>query len=126
MNQHHYRLTTSDYFARNTPGHSSRFEPVLKGLVNLEANLHTIVPPTGTTTPEEEGVHLYITELGRQINGQAQQGDLRLSGPPSGQDAGGGNRAQDRGVPADPRGDSLATVPPTPPMGSGNTAVAVN
>ncbi|GFN86396.1 hypothetical protein PoB_001290200 [Plakobranchus ocellatus] len=44
-----------------------------------------------------------------------QQGDLRLSGPPSGQGAGGGARTRDRRVPADLRADSLATVPPTPP-----------
>ncbi|GFO13259.1 THAP domain containing 9 [Plakobranchus ocellatus] len=44
-----------------------------------------------------------------------QQGDLRLSGPPSGQGAGGGARTRDRKVPADLRADSLATVPPTPP-----------
>ncbi|GFO35002.1 Pol polyprotein [Plakobranchus ocellatus] len=49
-------------------------------------------------------------------HGQAspQQGDLRLSGPPSGQGAGGGARTRDRMVPADLRADSLATVPPTP------------
>ncbi|GFN87038.1 hypothetical protein PoB_001354400 [Plakobranchus ocellatus] len=47
-----------------------------------------------------------------------QQGDLRLSGPPSGQDAGGGARTRDRRVPADLRADSLATVPPTPPAHS--------
>ncbi|GFO04829.1 hypothetical protein PoB_003133400 [Plakobranchus ocellatus] len=44
-----------------------------------------------------------------------QLGDLRLSGPPSGQGAGGGARTRDRRVPADLRADSLATVPPTPP-----------
>ncbi|GFO38156.1 hypothetical protein PoB_006466100 [Plakobranchus ocellatus] len=43
-----------------------------------------------------------------------QQGDLRLSGPPSGQGAGSGARTRDRKVPADLRADSLATVPPTP------------
>ncbi|GFO18636.1 hypothetical protein PoB_004514100 [Plakobranchus ocellatus] len=42
-----------------------------------------------------------------------QQGDLRFSGPPSGQDAGGGARTRDRSVPVDLRADSLATVPPT-------------
>ncbi|GFO22020.1 tripartite motif-containing protein 2-like [Plakobranchus ocellatus] len=41
-----------------------------------------------------------------------QQGGLRLSGPPSGQRAGGGARNRDRRVPADLRSDSLATVPP--------------
>ncbi|GFN82874.1 hypothetical protein PoB_000938000 [Plakobranchus ocellatus] len=44
-----------------------------------------------------------------------QQGDLRLSSSPSGQDAGGGARTRDRRVPADLRADSLATMPPTPP-----------
>ncbi|GFO01954.1 mRNA-decapping enzyme 1b [Plakobranchus ocellatus] len=43
-----------------------------------------------------------------------QQGDFRLSGPPSGQGADGGVRTRDRRVPADLRADSLATVPPTP------------
>ncbi|GFN79519.1 cytochrome p450 cyp12a2 [Plakobranchus ocellatus] len=49
------------------------------------------------------------------FNETPQQGDLRLSGPPSGQGAGGGARTRDRMVPADLRADSLATVPPTPP-----------
>ncbi|GFO26686.1 hypothetical protein PoB_005319100 [Plakobranchus ocellatus] len=43
-----------------------------------------------------------------------QQGDLRLSGPPSGYGTGGGARTRDRGVPADLRADSLATVLPAP------------
>ncbi|GFO44991.1 hypothetical protein PoB_007149600 [Plakobranchus ocellatus] len=43
-----------------------------------------------------------------------QQGDLRLSGLPSGQDASGGARTRDRRVPADRRAYSLATVPPAP------------
>ncbi|GFN86932.1 endonuclease-reverse transcriptase [Plakobranchus ocellatus] len=43
-----------------------------------------------------------------------QQGDLRLSGPPSGQGAGSGARTRDRRVPADLRADSQATVLPTP------------
>ncbi|GFN74334.1 hypothetical protein PoB_000084000 [Plakobranchus ocellatus] len=42
-----------------------------------------------------------------------QQGDLRLSGPPSGQGACGGARTHDRRIPTDIRADSLATVPPT-------------
>ncbi|GFN89186.1 Atrial natriuretic peptide receptor 1 isoform x2 [Plakobranchus ocellatus] len=44
-----------------------------------------------------------------------QQCDIRRSGPPSGQGAGGGDRTRDRRVPADLRADSLSTVPPTPP-----------
>ncbi|GFO40915.1 hypothetical protein PoB_006742000 [Plakobranchus ocellatus] len=44
-----------------------------------------------------------------------QQGDLRLSGPPSGQGAGSGARTRDRRVPADLRANSQATVLPTPP-----------
>ncbi|GFO36008.1 hypothetical protein PoB_006251300 [Plakobranchus ocellatus] len=43
-----------------------------------------------------------------------QQGDLRLSGPPSGQGAGSGARTRDRRVPAYLRADSQATVLPTP------------
>ncbi|GFO06250.1 hypothetical protein PoB_003275500 [Plakobranchus ocellatus] len=45
-----------------------------------------------------------------------QHRDLRLSGPPSGQRAGGGARTRDRRIPADIRADSLASVPPTPPL----------
>ncbi|GFN91981.1 hypothetical protein PoB_001848700 [Plakobranchus ocellatus] len=41
------------------------------------------------------------------------QGDLRLSGPPSGPGADEEARTLDRRVPADIRADSLATVPPT-------------
>ncbi|GFO25289.1 fam-a protein [Plakobranchus ocellatus] len=45
-----------------------------------------------------------------------QQGDLKLSGPPSGQSAVGGARTRDKNVPAELWADSLATVPPTPPV----------
>ncbi|GFO00407.1 hypothetical protein PoB_002691200 [Plakobranchus ocellatus] len=44
-----------------------------------------------------------------------QQGDIKLLGPPSDQDADGMARTHGRRVPADIRADSLATVPPTPP-----------
>ncbi|GFO25516.1 hypothetical protein PoB_005202100 [Plakobranchus ocellatus] len=44
------------------------------------------------------------------------RGDLRLSGSPSSQSAGGGARTRDRGVPADFRADWLATVPSMPPL----------
>ncbi|GFO01116.1 hypothetical protein PoB_002762100 [Plakobranchus ocellatus] len=52
-------------------------------------------------------------ENGRRVLASPQQGDLRLSGPPSGQGAGGGARTSNRNVSADLRADSLATVPPT-------------
>ncbi|GFO49580.1 hypothetical protein PoB_007608500 [Plakobranchus ocellatus] len=58
---------------------------------------------------------LYWT-ITKRIVASPQQGDLRLSGPPSGQGASGGARTRDRRVPADPRAHSLATVPPTPPV----------
>ncbi|GFN84310.1 hypothetical protein PoB_001081600 [Plakobranchus ocellatus] len=45
-----------------------------------------------------------------------QQGALRLSGPLSGQDAGGGARTRDRRIHADIRVDSLAAVLPKPPI----------
>ncbi|GFO19945.1 hypothetical protein PoB_004645000 [Plakobranchus ocellatus] len=44
-----------------------------------------------------------------------QQDDLRLSGPPSGQDTGGGARTPDRRDSAYLRADLLSTAPPTPP-----------
>ncbi|GFN76442.1 hypothetical protein PoB_000294800 [Plakobranchus ocellatus] len=43
-----------------------------------------------------------------------QQGNLRLLGPPSGQDASDKARTRDRNVPADLRAVSLFTVPPMP------------
>ncbi|GFO25721.1 hypothetical protein PoB_005222600 [Plakobranchus ocellatus] len=49
-----------------------------------------------------------------------QQGDSRLSGPPSSQGDSGGVRARNRRVPADLRAESLATVPPTPPPDDGS------
>ncbi|GFO06481.1 hypothetical protein PoB_003298600 [Plakobranchus ocellatus] len=62
----------------------------------------------------KRGVAVYH---GRRVGrGSPLQGDLRLSGPPSGQGASGGTRTCDRKVPADLRADSLATVPPTPPL----------
>ncbi|GFO23940.1 hypothetical protein PoB_005044500 [Plakobranchus ocellatus] len=45
----------------------------------------------------------------------AHQGDLRLSGPMSGQGTGDGARTRDIRVLADLRADSLATVPLMPP-----------
>ncbi|GFN95322.1 hypothetical protein PoB_002182800 [Plakobranchus ocellatus] len=44
-----------------------------------------------------------------------QQGDLRLSDPPSGQGAVGGARTRDRRLPDEIRADSLSTTPATPP-----------
>ncbi|GFO36132.1 hypothetical protein PoB_006263700 [Plakobranchus ocellatus] len=59
------------------------------------------------STVGELGEFLYIAS--------PQQGDLRLSGHPSGEGAGSGARTRDRRVPADLRADSQATVLPTPP-----------
>ncbi|GFN97389.1 hypothetical protein PoB_002389500 [Plakobranchus ocellatus] len=42
----------------------------------------------------------------KRLDSSPQQGDLRLSGPPSGQGAGSGARTRDRRVPADLRADS--------------------
>ncbi|GFN88732.1 hypothetical protein PoB_001523800 [Plakobranchus ocellatus] len=42
-----------------------------------------------------------------------QQGDLRLSSPPPGQGGGDEGQTCDRGVPADPKADSLSNVLPT-------------
>ncbi|GFO35498.1 hypothetical protein PoB_006200300 [Plakobranchus ocellatus] len=52
-----------------------------------------------------------------------QQGDLRLSGTPSGQGTGGGARTRYRRIPADIKADSLTTVSPTPLNGSRECSV---
>ncbi|GFO08425.1 hypothetical protein PoB_003493000 [Plakobranchus ocellatus] len=56
----------------------------------------------------------YNNKSNNNNNTSPQQGDLRLSGPPSGQGAGSGAQTRDRMVPADLRADSQATVLPTP------------
>ncbi|GFN96276.1 hypothetical protein PoB_002278200 [Plakobranchus ocellatus] len=48
------------------------------------------------------------------------QGDLRLSGPPSGQDAVGGARTRDRRVLADLRVDSFSPTPLLFPRAAGS------
>ncbi|GFO25098.1 hypothetical protein PoB_005160300 [Plakobranchus ocellatus] len=64
------------------------------------------------TRQDSDGVHgTWCTFVPVPVHNE---GDLRLSGPPSGQGAGSGARTRDRRVPADLRADSLATVPPTP------------
>ncbi|GFO20403.1 hypothetical protein PoB_004690800 [Plakobranchus ocellatus] len=54
------------------------------------------------------------SEVRISVRANPQEGDLRVSGPPSGQGAGGGARTSDRRIPANLRADWLATVPPTP------------
>ncbi|GFN93088.1 hypothetical protein PoB_001959400 [Plakobranchus ocellatus] len=53
---------------------------------------------------------MYSTNSSAIVESSPQQGDLRLSGPPSGQGANGGAQIRDRKVSADLRADSLATV----------------
>ncbi|GFO11695.1 hypothetical protein PoB_003820000 [Plakobranchus ocellatus] len=69
---------------------------------------------------KRQGVRWWIWNTILKVNNYRvpavpQQGDLRLSGPPSGQGAGSGARTRDRRIPADLRADSQATVLPTPP-----------
>ncbi|GFO21184.1 hypothetical protein PoB_004768900 [Plakobranchus ocellatus] len=56
-----------------------------------------------------------IMKIGFLYKASPQQGDPRLSGPLSGQNAGGGTRTCDRKFHADLRADSQATVLRTPP-----------
>ncbi|GFN85111.1 hypothetical protein PoB_001161700 [Plakobranchus ocellatus] len=65
----------------------------------------TVDGPSDATTDDSDAT---------QTGESPQHGDLRLSGPPSGQDAGGRVRTRDRIVPADLKADSLSTVPLTP------------
>ncbi|GFO44452.1 hypothetical protein PoB_007095700 [Plakobranchus ocellatus] len=55
------------------------------------------------------------SDSARRSAASPQQGDLKLSCPPSGQGAGDGAQNRDRRVPVDLRADTLATEPPTPP-----------
>ncbi|GFO50614.1 hypothetical protein PoB_007711900 [Plakobranchus ocellatus] len=68
---------------------------------------------THLSGPDEAPGH--ITTCGQLLT--PHQGNLRLSGPPSGQGTDGGARTHDRRIPADIRADSLATVRPTLPGG---------
>ncbi|GFN82788.1 amine oxidase [Plakobranchus ocellatus] len=54
-----------------------------------------------------------IAVRGHSRSWKEQEGDPRLSGPPSGQGTSGGARSRDRRVPAVLRADSLSIVPPT-------------
>ncbi|GFO11310.1 hypothetical protein PoB_003781500 [Plakobranchus ocellatus] len=78
-----------------------------------------VAPPEYQAKPPARRVPGYPTPVKQSpmyMTTSPQQGDLRLSGPPSGQGASGGARTCDRRAPADLRADSLATVPPTPPF----------
>ncbi|GFO42323.1 hypothetical protein PoB_006882800 [Plakobranchus ocellatus] len=73
----------------------------------MRANLTTFIP-----VQAGEWSALDLPDIYRR-NACPQQGDLRLSGPPSGQGTSGGAQTRNRRVPADLRADSLATVPLT-------------
>ncbi|GFN92665.1 hypothetical protein PoB_001917100 [Plakobranchus ocellatus] len=65
--------------------------------------------------PSEGDPHFHVQmKVWFLYKASLQKGDLRLSGLPSGQSAGGGARTRGRRVPADLGADSPATVPPTP------------
>ncbi|GFN99020.1 hypothetical protein PoB_002552600 [Plakobranchus ocellatus] len=68
-----------------------------------------------TKKEAERGAGKRSSAIGFLYIASPQQGDLRLSGPPSGQGASSGAQTRDRRVPTDLRADSLATVPSTPP-----------
>ncbi|GFN74479.1 hypothetical protein PoB_000098500, partial [Plakobranchus ocellatus] len=78
---------------------------VLSHMRGIEVNSHALLlylysrDPLLTQTPR------HCADL------RPQRGDLRLSGPPSGQGAGGEARTRDRRVPADLMADSLPTAP---------------
>ncbi|GFN79883.1 hypothetical protein PoB_000638900 [Plakobranchus ocellatus] len=77
--------------------------------------------PTGNAQEMKKFMAIVISSKRRCST----QGDLRLSGPPSGQGASSGARTRDRRVPADLRADSQATVLPTPPDLQGCTAMFI-
>ncbi|GFO19751.1 hypothetical protein PoB_004625600 [Plakobranchus ocellatus] len=61
----------------------------------------------------EEQITVLVFYLRIRFSNLPQQSDLRLSGTPSGQGAGGGAQTSDRRVLADLRANLLATVPPS-------------
>ncbi|GFO49993.1 hypothetical protein PoB_007649800 [Plakobranchus ocellatus] len=99
-------------------------EPTLLTLFNLHLML---CAKNGSVTPDLQLLIKFPVEALRWqtiagtfsvniLGASAQQGDLRLSSPPSGQGAGGGARTCNRKVPSDLRADSLPTVQWTPPF----------
>ncbi|GFN89262.1 hypothetical protein PoB_001576800 [Plakobranchus ocellatus] len=79
---------------------------------------HSLLPQLDILLANDEHLHSFY-------HASLQQGDLRLSGPPSGQGAGGGAQACDGRNPADLRADSQAIVPPTPLTDFGKVIVMV-
>ncbi|GFO15178.1 hypothetical protein PoB_004168300 [Plakobranchus ocellatus] len=65
-----------------------------------------------------------VSDPMEKITRTPKQGDLKLSGPPSGQGAGGGARTRDRKVFEDLKADSLAIVRPTPRTAKKKIAIA--
>ncbi|GFO35860.1 hypothetical protein PoB_006236500 [Plakobranchus ocellatus] len=72
-----------------------------------------ILPHDATNVAQKSFQDVALPHVGSDP-ARPKQGDLRLSGPPSGQGGGAEARTRDGIVPADLRADSLATVPPTP------------
>ncbi|GFO02180.1 proton-associated sugar transporter a [Plakobranchus ocellatus] len=76
---------------------------------------HIIICAIAKRQPDSKFEHQEVCPVGIFFVCMAspQKGDLRLSGPPSGKDAGSGARTYDRKVPLDLRAVSLSTVPPS-------------
>ncbi|GFN82810.1 hypothetical protein PoB_000931600 [Plakobranchus ocellatus] len=86
--------------------------------VNLDSKTRSMTYESVTSNPNrqtfDEAQRKVQALMEKDSYRSPQQGDLRLSGPPSGQGAGGRAQTCDRRVSADLRTDSLATVPSTP------------
>ncbi|GFO15554.1 hypothetical protein PoB_004205900 [Plakobranchus ocellatus] len=101
---------TSGFLAHLRPSSIACFIPILQISGHGRKLLDLLQPQClHHISPGSKVASLTLTPA-RTSPASPQQGDLRLSGPPSGQDAGGGARTRDRRVPADLRADSLATV----------------
>ncbi|GFO14395.1 hypothetical protein PoB_004090000 [Plakobranchus ocellatus] len=84
----------------------------------LSATLHILfmfIPVLSEVCMQSPSYNQSVVSLSFLYIASPQQGDLRLSGPPSGQGTGSGARTRDRRVPADLRADPQATVLPAPP-----------
>ncbi|GFN83162.1 hypothetical protein PoB_000966800 [Plakobranchus ocellatus] len=89
------------------------------------SSFHNILSSSFSPLPPQYGFIFGLSFIARDVSlsqvlvfsyiASPQQGDLRLSGPPSGRNVSGGARTRDRKIPAYRRADSLATVSPTLP-----------
>ncbi|GFN86299.1 transmembrane protein [Plakobranchus ocellatus] len=82
---------------------------------SVDTNHKDNLVSTGIAAEKRTRTNPTLRRRSKSYNASSKQGDLRLSGPPSGQGASGGAQTPIRRVPVDLMAGSLFTVPLTPP-----------